>query len=53
MNGDIVICVDKLHHNDAFIYNLEDKTVESIKSELFIQWFDDTKDYVESLVSVH
>jgi F-box interacting protein len=52
INGDIVICVNKLH-NDAFIYNLEDKTVERIKSELFIRWFDETKDYVESLVSVH
>jgi F-box interacting protein len=52
INGDIVICVNKLH-NDAFICNLEDKTVERIKSELFIRWFDETKDYVESLVSVH
>ncbi|CAJ2630194.1 unnamed protein product [Trifolium pratense] len=51
VNGDIVIlaceCCKK-----SFIYNLKDKTVVKIKSRNFIYWISDSKDYVESLVSV-
>jgi hypothetical protein len=42
----------KKHRNQAFIYNLKDKTAERIKCENKIRWFNDAKDYVESLVSV-
>ncbi|CAJ2630184.1 F-box/kelch-repeat protein At3g23880-like [Trifolium pratense] len=52
VNGDIVIfaceCCKK-----SFIYNLKDKTVVKIKSRNTIYWFFESKDYVESLVSVH
>jgi hypothetical protein len=54
VNGDMVIFANKSrkHRNQAFIYNLKDKTVERIKCSNPIQWFDNAKDYVESLVSV-
>ncbi|XP_045819320.1 F-box/kelch-repeat protein At3g23880-like [Trifolium pratense] len=52
VNGDTVIfaceCCKK-----SLIYNLKDKTVVKIKSRNTIYWFIDSKDYVESLVSVH
>ncbi|GAU40138.1 hypothetical protein TSUD_163070 [Trifolium subterraneum] len=51
VNGDTVICANKFL-NHAFIYNLEDKTVERIRSRNSILWFDEAKDYVESLVSI-
>jgi hypothetical protein len=38
--------------NQAYIYNLKDKTVERIKCRNKIQWSDNAMDYVESLVSV-
>jgi F-box interacting protein len=54
VNGDMVIFANKSkkHRNQAFIYNLKDKTAERIKCENKIRWFNDAKDYVESLVSV-
>ncbi|XP_045797808.1 F-box protein CPR1-like [Trifolium pratense] len=52
INADIVIFASK-HCKKSFIYNLKDKTVVKIKSRYTIRWFHDSKDYVESLVSVH
>jgi hypothetical protein len=42
----------KQDRTEAYIYNLIDKTVERIKCSNPIMWFDNAKDYVESLVSV-
>jgi F-box interacting protein len=55
INGDTVIFAYKFRtkfRNQAFIYNLKDNTVEKIKCKNCIQWFEEAKDYVESLVSV-
>jgi F-box interacting protein len=52
VNGDIVIFVSNFC-KQSFIYNLKDNTVVKIKSINTIHWFHDSKDYVESLVSVH
>jgi hypothetical protein len=52
VNGDIVIFASKCC-KQSFIYNLKDNTVVKIKSRNTIDWFIDSKDYVESLVSVH
>jgi F-box interacting protein len=51
VNGDTAICANKFL-NHAFIYNLEDKTVERVRSKQSIRWFEEAKDYVESLVPV-
>jgi hypothetical protein len=51
VNGDMVIFANQ-RRGKAFIYNLKDKTVETIKCSNPIQWFDNAMDYVESLVSV-
>ncbi|WJX20912.1 soyasapogenol B glucuronide galactosyltransferase [Trifolium repens] len=53
VNGDIVIFASRCWEK-SFIYNLKDKTVvKIIKSRNTIYWFYDSKDYVESLVSVY
>jgi F-box interacting protein len=52
VNGDIVIFASNFC-KQSFIYNLKDNTVVKIKSINTIHWFHDSKDYVESLVSVH
>ncbi|CAJ2670631.1 unnamed protein product [Trifolium pratense] len=56
VNGDMVIFASHLWRlklrDQAFIYNLKDKTVERIKCRNSIKWFYNAKDYVESLVSV-
>jgi F-box interacting protein len=55
VNGDMMIFATALgltRHDQAFIYNFKDKTVERIKCRNNIRWFDYAKDYVESLVSV-
>jgi hypothetical protein len=52
VNGDVVILASRCWEK-SFIYNLKDKTVVKIKSRNTIYWFYDSKDYVESLVSVY
>jgi F-box interacting protein len=52
VNGDIVVFASR-RWKPSFIYNLKDKTVVKIKSKITTHWLSDTKDYVESLVSVH
>jgi hypothetical protein len=52
VNGDIVVFAST-RWKPSFIYNLKDKTVVKIKSKITTHWLSDTKDYVESLVSVH
>ncbi|XP_045831192.1 F-box/kelch-repeat protein At3g23880-like [Trifolium pratense] len=54
VNGDMAIFADESRKDryQAFIYNLNDKTVERIKCRNNIRWFEEAKDYVESLVSV-
>jgi F-box interacting protein len=52
VNGDIVVFAST-RWKPSFIYNLKDKTVVKIESKNTTHWLSDTKDYVESLVSVH
>jgi F-box interacting protein len=52
VNGDIVIFAST-RCKQSFIYNLKEKKVVIIKSKQTMKWFTDSKDYVESLVSVH
>jgi hypothetical protein len=61
INGDTVIfainiCTkfgsQRQFPNHVIIYSLKDNSVEEIKCNIQIQWFEKAKDYVESLVSV-